>query len=294
MEERLQTVLTRFQASTGRMTVLTGAGISVESGIPTFRGPEGYWTIGSREFRPEEMATSAMFRADPWGVWSWYLYRRGVCLQARPNSGHRAVARIEALLGDRFKLITQNVDGLHLRAGNSVARTYQIHGNLHYMSCFSRCCRILYAIPEEIGHKEPGEPLTDQEKGLLRCPRCGRIARPHVLWFDETYDEAGFRSESSLRWAAQTDLLLTVGTSGATSLPLKIATRVASKTRSVLIDVNTGPNPFSYLALQHDNGFSLNGESGTLLPRIVDSLEQQGLRTSGNQEKQIEVIHQNT
>lgn len=103
---RLEDLLRGLEGRRGKVSVLTGAGISAESGVPTFRGPEGYWTVGSEEYRPEEMATRAMFSIDPWEVWAWYLYRRTVCRKASPNPGHSAVTRIEEILGDRFRLIT--------------------------------------------------------------------------------------------------------------------------------------------------------------------------------------------
>src|SRR5215831_9378621 len=98
-------------AREGGVVVLTGAGISAESGIPTFRGKEGYWTVGAREYHPQELATHEAFRAMPWEVWAWYLYRRSVCRRAHPNPGHEALTRIAVALPDRFALVTQNVDG---------------------------------------------------------------------------------------------------------------------------------------------------------------------------------------
>src|SRR5438552_13760341 len=95
----------------GRVVVLTGAGVSAESGIPTFRGKDGYWTVGAREYHPQELATHAAFERMPWEVWAWYLYRRGVCRGARPNAAHDALVRLDAHLGARFALVTQNVDG---------------------------------------------------------------------------------------------------------------------------------------------------------------------------------------
>ncbi len=136
--------------SKGRITVLTGAGISAESGIPTFRGPEGYWTIGSAEYHPQEMATLAMYKQQPLEVWKWYCYRRSICLNASPNTGHAALVELENRIGDRFTLITQNVDGLHLAAGNSRQRTYQIHGNINFMRCSYECTGTIYPIPEII------------------------------------------------------------------------------------------------------------------------------------------------
>ena len=97
----------------------TGAGISAESGIPTFRGPEGYWTVGSKEYHPQEMATNRLFRQQPWDVWQWYLYRTSVCARAKPNRGHAILVELEQRLQDRFLLITQNVDNLHILAGKA-------------------------------------------------------------------------------------------------------------------------------------------------------------------------------
>jgi NAD-dependent deacetylase len=276
MEKRLKDLLDMFKTIRGKMSVLTGAGISAESGIPTFRGPEGYWTIGSRQYRPEQMATQAMFRIDPWAVWSWYLYRRGVCMLANPNLGHHAVAKLETLFCDRFRLITQNVDGLHLCAGNTPARTYQVHGNIHYMRCARPCCQELFPIPHAISPKEQGKSVTEEEKQLLHCHLCGSITRPHVLWFDEWYDEALFRFESALRWAQQTDLLLVVGTSGATNLPMQIGMLIAGKAGAIFIDINPNQNPFRQMALQHPHGLAFEGKSGDMLPKIIDLFEERG------------------
>ncbi|HLU39970.1 MAG TPA: Sir2 family NAD-dependent protein deacetylase, partial [Planctomycetota bacterium] len=95
----------------GRVVVLTGAGISAESGIPTFRGPEGFWRVGSAHYRPERLATFAAFRAMPEAQWGWYLWRRSLCLRAAPNAAHRALVALERAFGERFVLVTQNVDG---------------------------------------------------------------------------------------------------------------------------------------------------------------------------------------
>jgi NAD-dependent deacetylase len=267
---RLEDLLRGLEGRKGKVSVLTGAGISAESGIPTFRGPEGYWTVGSQEYRPEEMATQAMFSIDPWEVWAWYLYRRTVCRKASPNPGHSAVACIEEILGDRFRLITQNVDGLHLRAGSTAERTFQIHGNLHFMRCAAACSSRLYPIPSEMQDKGRNQPLNEQEKDALHCPGCGGMTRPHVLWFDEFYDEHFYRANSAIQWASGSDLLLVVGTAGATTLPMQIGQTVSQNPDAVLIDVNPNANPFQGLARSHPNGIVLEGRSGEMLPRIVD------------------------
>lgn len=271
--EKLEPILRELEESFCKVAVLTGAGISAESGIPTFRGPEGYWTVGSKEYRPEEMATWAMFSVDPWEVWSWYLYRRTVCRKAEPNRGHLGVARLEAFLGDRFRLITQNVDGLHLKAGNSERRIFQIHGNLHLMRCARTCSADLLPLPSSIGDKVKNQPLSPKEKDALTCPRCGGLTRPHVLWFDEFYDEDYYRADSSFRWASQSGLLLVIGTAGATTLPMRIGAIVSRNPDAVLIDVNPNPNPFQKLARSHPKGVVLQGQSGEVLPKLVDLWE---------------------
>lgn len=256
-----------------RITVLTGAGISAESGIPTFRGPEGYWTVGSKVYHPQEMATAAMFRRQPDAVWQWYLHRASICREAAPNPGHLAVTEMDRLLGDRFTLITQNVDGLHLRAGSPAERTYQIHGNIFQTRCAAACCPDLRPLPPALVGRPPDAPLNPTEQASLVCPCCGDRLRPHVLWFDEIYDEAYFRFHSSLRVAAETDLLLTVGTSGVTNLPNQVAWTVF-QSGGTIIDVNPTPNPFSDLARRTPGGIFIQDSSGRFLPAFVNALKE--------------------
>jgi NAD-dependent deacetylase len=253
------------------LVVMTGAGISAESGIPTFRGKEGYWTVGAREYHPQEMATFSMFSSEQEEVWSWYLYRRGVCRGAAPNAGHQAVVKMEQALGDRFLLLTQNVDGLHLRAGNTLERTFQIHGNIDFARCAKECGQAIFALPDDLT-KVKGDGLTDEDRARLRCPTCGDWARPHVLWFDECYDEEHFRFESSLRAASAASLLLVVGTSGATNLPMQVG-QMALRQGATIVDINPDANPFSEMAQRADeSGFFLQGPSGAFLPQIAATL----------------------
>lgn len=272
MDEKLTKILQNFKRSKGKITILTGAGISAESGIPTFRGKEGYWTIGSKEYHPEEMATLNMFQQKPYEVWQWYLYRKGVCDQASPNVGHLAVADIEKTFGDRFCLITQNVDGLHLKAGNSEERTYQIHGNIAFMRCSRECRSEIFPIPSAVPAKDKNSPVTDEEKKLLLCPYCGAISRPHILWFDECYDEKYYRFHSSLSRANQTNLLIVVGTSGATNLPMQIGDKVVSR-GAAMIDINPQLNPFSSMAKTVPHGYFYQGTSTEILPQIAEFLK---------------------
>jgi NAD-dependent deacetylase len=257
----------------GLIIALTGAGISAESGIPTFRGEEGYWTVGSRVYHPQEMATNSAYRRMPNDVWQWYLYRRTVCRGADPNPAHVALVELEKRVGDRFRLITQNVDGLHLRAGNSMERTYQIHGNIDFMRCGSDCCTELWPIPEPIGPMAKDGQLSEEELGLLVCPRCGQRSRPHVLWFDECYDEPLFRFESSLRAAANAALLLIIGTSASTNLPVQVV-QLAARTGATLVDINVEDNPFAEAARSVPNGQAIQGSAAVELPKLVDQITQ--------------------
>jgi NAD-dependent deacetylase len=254
----------------GSIVVLTGAGISADSGIPTFRGKEGYWTVGSREYHPMELATAAAFAELPRDVWTWYLYRRGVCRAAEPNPGHHSLVGLEEALGERCHLVTQNVDGLHLRAGNTPGRTYQIHGNIDFMRCAHRCTADTDAMVPDLQLRSRDDVLSDDQYDQLRCPRCGGRARPHVLWFDECYDEELFRAESAMQAAVRADLLVVVGTSGATNLPIQIG--MLSARRGIpIIDINPDDGPFGQLARAVD-GFELRGTASEWLPPIVDAL----------------------
>ena len=250
------------------ITILTGAGISAESGIPTFRGPEGYWTIGSRVYMPEEMATLQMFQHSPQQVWEWYLYRLGVCLDAQPNAGHSALVSMENQLEERFVLITQNVDNLHIRAGNSLQRTFQIHGNINFTRCSKACVPGLFPLPAELAQPKEEPSLNQEQLDLLHCQHCGAWLRPHVLWFDEYYDEEYFRFDSSIKVASQTDLLVIVGTSGATSLPAHVAS-LANENCACILDINIEKNPFSELAINSPGGDFIQSSASDILPRLA-------------------------
>ena len=251
MRDDIRKMLATIARGDGRITVLTGAGISAESGIPTFRGPEGYWTVGSQVYQPQEMATFWMFTHQPDEVWKWYLYRMGVCARAEPNPGHLALAEMERRFGDRFTLITQNVDGLHLRAGNTPTRTYQI--------------------PDGVAAKTREERLTDSDRALLRCPLCGARSRPHILLFDESYNEHHYHFYSSLDTARRTALLIVVGTAGATNLPNQVAREVYQHD-GVILDINIETNPFAQLAESSLQGFFLREPSAAALPAVLAAM----------------------
>jgi NAD-dependent deacetylase len=256
-------------ARKGRVLVLTGAGVSAESGIPTFRGREGYWTIGAREYHPQELATHAAFRQMPWDVWAWYLYRRGLCRGAHPNAAHHAIVKLDDHLEARFALITQNVDGLHRRAGSPAARTLTIHGDIDYMRCANDCVLDRWPIPDAIPTLGKADPIGESNRALLRCPKCGGIARPHVLWFDESYDEPRFFLDTARELAADAALLVVAGTSAQTNLPWQVVT-LAARAGATIVDINIEDNPFGEIA--ETSGGVIRAPAATVLPQLVDAL----------------------
>ncbi len=264
LSDELRTALDRL--SEGKLVIVSGAGISAQSGIPTFRGESGYWVAGSMHYRPEELATFSTFGKIPQHVWSWYIYRRGICRRADPNPAHVACVEIEKSLGNRLCLITQNVDGLHLRAGSSSDATYQIHGNINYMRCVEECSTSLYPVPESVELEQKDGSITKEEFKSLRCPKCDSPSRPHVLWFDEVYDEPLFRARSSMMAAENCSVLLVVGSSGSTNLPAQIAQR-AGKRGATIIDINPVAGPFAREALKN-GGLWLEGDAVHWLPII--------------------------
>ena len=261
----------RKKSREGLVIFLTGAGLSAESGIPTFRGTEGYWGVGSHNYHPQEMATGQAFSKMPWEVWAWYLYRRTVCHQAQPNAAHKALVSAEQLLQERFLLVTQNVDGLHLRAGNSPKKTYEIHGNIDYLRCSNECQLGTLQIGAKAGDFAKQQKVKPQEMEALHCANCGALARPHILWFDECYDEERYRYTSSLEAAQKCSVLVSIGTSGNTNLPMQMGA-IAARREALLIDINPESNPFSQMARSR-GGFWLKSNASEGLQELLVALQ---------------------
>jgi len=227
-----------------RLAVLTGAGISAESGIPTFRDAQtGMWA----KFRPEELASPQAFERDPKLVWEWYAWRRSLVLAAAPNSGHRALAAMEPRY-KQFTLITQNVDGLHRRAGSR--NVLELHGNIHRARC--------------VDEKIVLETGWDWSTLPPPCPGCGGLLRPDIVWFGEmlpvqTLEEAEAAAETC-------GVFLSVGTSSlvypAAGLPLQ-----ALHAGATLIDINPEETPLSSYA-----HWSVRGNAGAILPKVLAQL----------------------
>lgn len=275
LDNRTIEMLDEWLEGTRKLTFLVGAGLSAESGIPTFRGQDGFWTVGSRNETPQSMGTKRMFNVNADEVWRWYLYRFSLCSQAQPNDGHKALSRIERLIGDRFALISQNVDGLHFRKESKISSLYLIHGDLRYMRCSEECSKELYPIPDALFKKvrTRDTPLLGEEKDLLICPKCGEYARPHVLWFDEYYDERNYFLDTTQRIAKMTGLMIVVGTSGATTLPQVLVDRTLSR-NGLVLDINPNPNQISDKVENKKSGHVLRANSSLALTLICDYLEE--------------------
>jgi len=226
------------------LVVLTGAGISAESGVPTFRDAQtGLWA----KFRPEDLATPEAFWKNPTFVWEWYQWRRQLIEKVKPNAGHLALAALENQV-PKMTLITQNVDNLHQKAGSH--RVIELHGNIMRSKCSVEMILV--------------EPPKDHDEAIPRCPHCGSYLRPDVVWFGETLPkEAWMEAEEAARTA---DVFLSVGTSSvvypAASLPWTALSQGAS-----VIEINPEETPLS----DHVT-FALAGKAGEVLPAMLDLL----------------------
>jgi NAD-dependent deacetylase len=242
--QEIPAALARLLAQAERLVVLTGAGISVESGIPTFRGTGGLW----RTFRPEELATPQAFARDPQLVWEWYDWRRGKIAQARPNPGHEALMRLEALVPE-FLLITQNVDGLHRLAGSR--HLLEIHGSIWEVRCLD--CG---AVQE---NRRVPLPL------LPHCEACGGLLRPNVVWFGEALDPGILRRAEAALTRCQ--VVLVVGTSAVVQ-PAASMALWARQSGAQVVEINPDPTP-----LTAHCDVALSGKAGEVLPVLLTCLE---------------------
>ena len=216
---------------------LSGAGFSAASGIPTFRGEEGYWREGSAVYTPMEMATFRMFSNHPHRVWAWYRMRLSTCREATPNAAHEALVALEERLEGRLTLVTQNVDGLHGRSGFPQGTLMEIHGNIEKRRCSQPACHYQDKHPPF----QPDEPLKKED---YSCPRCQAWLRPHVLWFDEVYSEEHYQAQSAMTATYHGKVLIVCGTSGSTNLPLQMM-QMAHETGAHILDINPDKSPFS-------------------------------------------------
>jgi NAD-dependent protein deacetylase/lipoamidase len=243
MEQPLRALASRVRAARA-VTVMTGAGISAASGVPTFRGPEGLW----RSFRPEDLATPAAFARDPALVWEWYSWRRSRVASCRPNAAHEVLARWSQDTSKQVRVITQNVDDLHLGAGTR--NVIRLHGSLWETKCFNGCAA---------GARAWRDEEFAAAARLPRCPHCGGLARPAVVWFGESLDVADLERATQ---AASCDVFLTVGTS-AIVYPAAGFARIAQARGAFTAEINVESTPVSSRV-----DLSILGAAEDVLPAI--------------------------
>lgn len=231
----------RFLKSATRIVVLTGAGVSQESGLRTFRDAQtGLWA----QYKPEDLASPEAFTRDPKLVWDWYAWRREAVKGVRPNPGHYAIVEMERRVPE-FTLITQNVDGLHRFAGSK--NVLELHGNIQRVQCSS--CGMLT------------ETWGDDSETVPACQICGGLLRPDVVWFGEALPRAEL--ESAVQASRACQVFFSIGTSGLVQPAASLA-YAARNNGSLLVEVNAEPTP-----LTPKVDFAFHGKSGEILPELV-------------------------
>jgi len=239
ISEGLLTALRNSQ----HVCVLTGSGVSAESGVPTFREARtGLW----EQYDPHELATPEAFQRDPTLVWRWYRWRRELVARVEPNAGHHALATLASLV-PQFTLVTQNVDGLHQRAGSK--DVIEFHGNLFENRCFVEGCVVTDA---------------DMSAEVPLCPGCSGMLRPGVIWFGEAIPESAMHAAAAAVSAC--DLFFSVGTSALVWPAAGLADAARQQGASV-VEINLDATPLSA-----DTDYCLQGKSGAILPELVDCL----------------------
>lgn len=222
------------------VAVLTGSGMSADSGVPTFRGPRNsLW----ENYAPEELATEGAFKRNPQLVWTWYEWRREIIRAARPNAGHLALARMQNHVL-RLTLVTQNVDGLHTAAGNT--GVIELHGNIMR----NRCSR------------DETHPQMAESSSTPRCSSCGAHLRPDVVWFGEHLHTAGLETASAA--AKRCEVFLCIGTSALIN-PAALLPVIALEHGAALVEINISDTPLTQFA-----HYPLKGSASRILPHLIE------------------------
>lgn len=230
-------------AKSRHCVVFTGAGMSAESGVPTFRGSGGLW----ERYRPEELATPEAFARDPVLVWKWYKWRQEIVYNARPNPGHYAIAKLEEAEVVKA-VVTQNVDGLHQRAGSK--RVVELHGSLWRARCTK--CGAVYRLEKPVEEVPP------------RCPRCSSLLRPDVVWFGEPLPQEAW--EEAVRLMAASDVVIVVGTSGVV-YPAAYLPKLAKESGAAVVEINVEESAITPIA-----DVFIRGKAGEVLPRLAEEV----------------------
>jgi NAD-dependent deacetylase len=240
---KLDQFFLKYLLQSDSLVFFTGAGISAESGIPTFRGKNGIWN----KLKPEELANFDAFLRNPQLVWEWYNHRKRIIHESEPNPGHLAIAEMEKIFPG-VTVITQNIDNLHRRAGSR--NIFELHGNIERNYCIK--CKNIFS-------EEP-----DFSKGVPQCT-CGGLIRPDVVWFGELLPEDQFSASESA--ARNCDLFFIVGTSGVVYPAASLIT-LAKQSGARLAEINIEKTEISGLA-----DWSFFGEAGTILPEILNEIK---------------------
>ncbi|MBI2189141.1 MAG: NAD-dependent deacylase [Acidobacteria bacterium] len=246
MDETLTILADRIRAAR-RLTILTGAGISAASGVPTFRGQDGLW----RQYRPEDLAIPEAFERNPRLVWEWYDWRRGKIAGCRPNAGHQVIAAWSETRPE-CSVVTQNVDDLHVRAGTR--NLTRLHGSIWELTCWDRCAKGAAAWRDE------RVPLGELP---ARCPQCGGLARPAVVWFGEALRGDDLRAALE---STACDVFLTVGTS-AIVYPAAGLVHDARRQGAFTAEINLEETPASGAV-----DVAIHGGAEVILPRLDELL----------------------
>ena len=229
---------------TNKLVALTGAGVSQESGLRTFRDAQtGLWA----QYKPEDLASPQAFRRDPKLIWDWYAWRREAVKGVRPNAGHYALAELEVRM-PAFTLITQNVDGLHRFAGNQ--NVLELHGNIQRIRC-SECYTI-------------ADVWEDDTESVPKCSVCGGLLRPDVVWFGEALPRD--QLEAAVAAARNCEVFFSIGTSGVVQPAASLA-HAARNRGAVVVEVNAEPTPLTSKA-----SYVFHGKSGEILPDLVKAV----------------------
>lgn len=235
------------------VTILTGAGVSKESGVPTFRDAlEGLWA----QYDPAQLATPQAFKSNPKLVWDWYEWRRDLAGNVSPNPGHYALAKLQDYK-PHTHIITQNVDDLHEQAGSK--DVIHLHGNIATHKCFDNCQGVPTLIDIE-------SLEFDKEVGPPECPHCGAYMRPNVVWFGEALPSDELNKAS--QYSQVCDVMIVVGTSGMVS-PASELPRIAKQSGAKIIEVNPDESMITRIA-----DIKLEGGSGQMLPEVIEALNE--------------------
>ncbi len=236
--------LIRLLKKVERVSVLTGAGASQESGLRTFRDAQtGLWA----QYKPTDLASPEAFARDPKLVWDWYAWRREAIKGVRPNAGHYALVEMEKRFNE-FTLITQNVDGLHRMAGSK--NTLELHGNILRVRC-SECGTFT-------------ETWGDDSESVPRCGKCGGLLRPDVVWFGESLPRVEL--EAAVNASRSCQIFFSIGTSGVVH-PAAALAHAARNRGAIVVEINAEPTP-----LTPKTDFAFHGKSGEILPELVKAL----------------------